>query len=343
MLYCSYSWWSERGFSGTLSNVQIRPTLAESALLAGSVGFGIIQNVEKTGDFIVPRSGHPVTQRFYSDGPPPHPLKELISPDMRARLASCDETSIPRTEVLSPAAAMRSRKTVTFEVKKVTARDNYEKPKDTAISSTRPVSSFQPFSLKPALKSVQNMVNSSLDPRRRRCAPSNATFESSINASISPSRTQADRYRPYQHIHLNSKKKDSAMDIDTPPAVPPQKPRDRMQVTFHTSRNCDRSHNRQEPRRLLHGEPSRTGEVRDFLQSKSKSRIQELEDRVLVLEKTIVTKDREIRRLKDENKELRKEQRWSDISQTGTKRARYDRDGIEGVLDRIGGVLKDLK
>ena len=133
------------------------------------------------------------------------------------------------------------------------------------------------------------------------------------------------------------------MNIDTPPAVPPQMSQERMQETFYTSRNCDSSHNSYDPRKLPHGEPPRTVDVRDFLQSELKPRIQELEDRVLVLEKSVVTKDREIRRLKDENKILCKEQEWSDISRTGTKRARYNRDGMERVLDPIGGVLKHGK
>jgi hypothetical protein len=47
MIYCSYSWWSERGLSSVPINVQVRPTLAEAARLAGPVGFGTIKAFEK--------------------------------------------------------------------------------------------------------------------------------------------------------------------------------------------------------------------------------------------------------------------------------------------------------
>jgi hypothetical protein len=282
---------------------------------------------------------------FYGDGPPPHPLKEIVSLETKPRWSSGDKTPLPRANLLSPATTTRfGRKSVTFEVKANANRNDGVRLKGPTILSTQSVQSFQPFSLKPALKSVQDIVDTSLEPcRRHRAVPSNTTIESSLIASTSSSDIQAYRHPPYQRNHLALKNRDSVQNIDNPPVVSPPMPQEQIQTTLHSSRNGDRSHNFHKSGRLYRKIPPRTTQARDYFQSKSESRIQELENRVLVLEKIIVTKDKEICRLKGESKEQRRTQEGSDVGQTGSKRTRYDRDGMDKVFDRIGGVLKDLK
>lgn len=99
MLYCSLTWWSDRGFPPPSPNVQIRPTFTEAARLSKR---GFIRRIERNSDYIVPIIGHTAIQQYYRNNPLPQPLQIRYTPGMKTTTPELHETAPQEATISAP-------------------------------------------------------------------------------------------------------------------------------------------------------------------------------------------------------------------------------------------------
>ncbi|KAF2799549.1 hypothetical protein K505DRAFT_388080 [Melanomma pulvis-pyrius CBS 109.77] len=266
MLYCSLTWWSDRGFPPPSPNVQIRPTFTEAAHLSKR---GLIKRVERNSDCIVPIIRHLTVQKYYRNNPLPQPLQIRYTPGRK--------TSAPELHEAAPKESMIS-----------------------APPTPAPVYALAP-------QPIKNLVNSSLDPRLRDKITSGHTFTSS---SYDPEVSADNEKHSFRHgnnpqYHANSTTihdPHSDMDSDTLPLASSRIRPNRMAFL-----------------ETPHGGPPQRSPTPELVDSELRTIFQQLEAKFRRVQ-------RENKRLKAENAELRKCLGQSNGYEAGAKRPRYDED-----------------
>ncbi|KAF2644687.1 hypothetical protein P280DRAFT_514156 [Massarina eburnea CBS 473.64] len=159
-----------------------------------------------------------------------------------------------------------------------------------------------------------NRVNAGLDPRLRgRLADRptgtvNLTFDGPMQGFSSPS---SQPRRPFSSCPISSTE---AMELKAGDNIAPLHP------MMGRTQRIDRPNSYQSMHRI-----STDAEAEAVIKSDPETRIQELEDQVLDIQRSLVAKDREIRKLKAENEQLRGQE--NSAYTVGSKRLRYDAGG----------------
>lgn len=168
---------------------------------------------------------------------------------------------------------------------------------------------------------VGNQVNTNLDPRlRKRLAenqvePPHVSFGNDSRVMSDVSSMQPDgRFNNQSRCPMPAR--EESLERDTP-LLHPKIGQSLLNNRLRDSISPMAAHLEVQPTTVM--------------QSESENHIQELEDQVLELQRVMIIKDREIRRLKAENEQLRGVQGRGGEYQTSTKRPRYE-GGIGGFV-----------